>query len=342
MTRRRLTEYSHGAGCGCKLAPAALASILQRVPAGSAPDLLLGTGDDAAVWRVDDDRAFVATVDVITPIVDDAVTWGHVAATNAASDVYAMGGRPLFGLNVVCWNAGELGDDLLVEVLTGARDAAGAGDWVIVGGHTVDDPQPKFGVAVVGEVRIDELMTKDGLRPGQALVLTKAIGVGTVATALKAGAAGEDAVAAAVASMQRSNAAAARVAVGAGARGATDVTGFGLLGHLRSLAETAGADVALEVDAVPVLPGARDLIAAGHVPGGTRRNLRWVNELVDRGGAGDDTMALLADPQTSGGLLFGVDPDRAGQAVAALQAEGHPAAVVGAALAPGTGRIRLR
>ncbi|CAN5754603.1 selenide, water dikinase SelD [soil metagenome] len=293
------------------------------------------------MWRLDDDRALVATVDVITPLVDDARLWGQIAATNAASDVYAMGGRPLFALNIVGWNRDELSLDLLGDVLDGANAAARAGGWITVGGHTIDDPEPKFGCAVIGEVRIDSMLRADGLRPGDALVLTKPVGIGIVATALKRGAAPHATVAAAAASMTLLNAEASRVAVEAGATGATDVTGFGLLGHLRRMIEASGVDVTLEAAAVPVLPGVSDLLAQGMVPGGTRRNLAWAAERVSSDGVDDDTLLLLADAQTSGGLLFGVDDARSGASVDALRATGHDAAVVGRVTQPGDGRITI-
>jgi len=304
---------------------------------------LIGTdpGDDAAVWRLDDVRALVATVDVITPLVDDARLWGRIAATNAASDVYAMGGRPLFALNIVGWNRDELSLDLLSEVLAGADAAAAGGGWITGGGHTIDDPEPKFGCAVIGEVDIDRMLRADALRPGDELVLSKPVGIGIVSTAIKHGRAPQEVVEAAVSSMTRLNAAAARAAVTAGATGATDVTGFGLLGHLRRMAEASGVDVALVAGAVPVLPGARDLLLAGMVPGGSRRNLSWAAERVDADGVDDDTMLLLADAQTSGGLLFGVGGSGAADVVADLRASGHDAAVVGTVAGGGVGRIHV-
>lgn len=305
------------------------------------PDLLVGaeSGDDAAVWRLDADRALVVTADFITPIVDDARTWGRIAAANSASDVYAMGGRPLLALNLVGWSE-ELSTDLLVEVLAGAGDAAAEGGWVTAGGHTVEDPEPKFGLAVVGEVHPDRILTNAGLRPGQALVLTKPLGVGVIATAIKRGEASTEVVDAAVASMTRPNAAAADVALAAGATGATDVTGFGLLGHLRKMVEAAGVDAELAPGSVPLLPGARDLAAAGMVPGGTERNLAWAGERLDAGATDATILTLLADAQTSGGLLFGAEPDAAAAAVAQLRAGGHDAAVIGRVV-PGGGRVRL-
>ncbi len=281
------------------------------------------------------------TADFITPLVDDARMWGRIAAANAASDVYAMGGRPLLALNLVGWNSGELSTDLLVEVLDGAAEAAKEGGWVTVGGHTVDDPEPKFGLAVVGEVHPDRILTNTGLRAGDALVLTKALGIGVISTATKRGQAPAGVVEAAVASMVRLNAEAAEAALAAGTEGATDITGFGLLGHLRKMVEASGVDAIIHPPAVPLLPGVRELAAAGLVPGGTGRNLAWARERLDPGDADELTVILLADAQTSGGLLFGAAPGAARAAVDRLRATGHDAAVIGRAVA-GDGRILLR
>ncbi len=299
------------------------------------------TSDDAAVWRLDDDRALVVTADFITPIHDDPRVWGRIAAANSVSDVYAMGGRPLLGLNLVGWNTDELSTEILLEVLQGAGEAAAEGGWITVGGHTVDDPEPKFGLAMVGEVHPDRILTNAGIRPGDSLVLTKALGAGIVATAMKAGRAPDDVVAVAVASMTRLNKEAAARALEAGATGATDITGFGLLGHLRSMAEGSKVDVELVVSTVPVFPGVPELVAAGLVPGGSRRNLAWVSERLDAGGVDESVVIVLADAQTSGGLLFGAEPEAAEAAAEALRGSGHAAAVIGTATA-GTGMIRLR
>ena len=336
----RLTQFSHGAGCGCKLGPGLVAELLRTLSPAAAPELLVGTetGDDAAVWRLDADRALVATTDFFTPVVDDARTWGRIAAQNAVSDVYAMGGRPLFALNLVAWPAEQLGTDLLAEVLAGGSEIAAAGGFVVVGGHSVDDPEPKYGLAVVGEVHPDRVLTNAGLRPGDALVLTKALGVGVATTAIKTGTAPPAVQEAAVASMTASNAAAARAAVAAGATGCTDVTGYGLLGHLAKMAAASGVDAEIDVAAVRFLPGTRELAEAGAIPGGSRRNRDWVAPQVDAGSFDELDVLLLADAQTSGGLLFGAAPGAAGEAVRAL---GAPAAVIGR-VRTGTGRILLR
>ena len=320
-----------------------MAQVLRRLKPVAHPDLLVDhmTGDDAAVWRLDDEQALVVTTDFITPLVDDAWTWGAIAAANAASDVYAMGGTPFLALNLVGWNTDELSSELLVEVLSGAQETGERGGWLTVGGHTVDDPEPKFGLVVVGRVDPRRMLTNTGLRAGQSLVLTKPLGIGVISTALKRGEAPDETVAASVASMTRLNDEAARAALEAGSTGATDVTGFGLLGHLARLARESGVDAHLDADVVPLLPGVRALAAAGLVPGGTRRNLDWVRDRLDAPDVDEQTLVLLADAQTSGGLLFGADDDAAERAAATLRAGGHEAAVVGRATT-GSGRITVR
>jgi selenide,water dikinase len=341
---RRLTRFSHGAGCGCKIGPGRLAEVLSTFTPATHPDLLVGTetGDDAAVWRLDADRALVATTDFFTPVVDDPRTWGRIAAINAVSDVYAMGGRPLFALNIVAWPSDTLPAAMLGEVLAGGVDAGRECGFAVVGGHSIDDPEPKYGLAVIGEVHPDRILTNTGLRPGDALVLTKPLGVGIATTAVKAGTAPPDLLDAAVASMCLPNAVAAAAALAAGATGCTDVTGFGLLGHLRKMAAASGVDAVVETGAVPLLPGARAQADAGIVPGGTRRNRQWVIEVLDVApGVTETDVLLLADAQTSGGLLFGAEPAAAAAAVASLRGRGVEAAVIGT-VESGGGRILVR
>ena len=315
---------------------------MRRLTPSTDPNLLVGTatGDDAAVWRLDDDRALVVTADFITPVVDDARTWGRVAATNSVSDVYAMGGRPLLALNLVGWNTDALSAELLGEVLAGGDEVGRAGGFAVVGGHTIDDPEPKYGMAVVGQVHPDRILTNAGLRPDQVLVLTKPLGVGVITTAIKADEAPGSAVDAVLDSMTRLNDVAARSALDAGATGCTDVTGFGLLGHLGRMAAESGVDVELVVADVPYLPGARELAAAGMVPGGTRRNLDHIRSQIEAGGHDELEQLLLADAQTSGGLVFGVEADRADAVVDQLRATGHTAATIGRTGA-GSGTIHL-
>lgn len=339
-TVRRLTEFSHGAGCGCKLGPGQLAEVLAGVTPPAHPDLLVGTdtGDDAAVWRLSADRALVATTDFFTPIVDDARTWGAIAATNAVSDVYAMGGTPLFALNLVCWPSNDLGPEVLAEVLEGGAGVGRACGFAVVGGHTIDDPEPKYGLAVVGEVHPDRVLTNAGLRPGDALVLTKPLGIGVISTAVKRGV--PAAVDAAVAAMTTPNADAAAAARDAGATGCTDVTGYGLLGHLTKMTVASGVDATVDVASVPLLEGVRDLVAAGVVPGGTQRNRQWIDDRVTRAAASEEDLLLLSDAQTSGGLLFGATPQSAADAVEWLRGRGHEAAVIGF-VTEGTGTVHV-
>jgi len=306
-------------------------------------ELLVGpeTGDDAAVWKIDDERAIVSTADFITPVVDDARTWGRVAAANSVSDVYAMGGRPLFALNLVGWNTDALSIELLGELLAGGQDIATAAGFAIVGGHTIDDPEPKYGMAVTGEVHPDRILTNAGLRPGQDLVLTKPLGVGVLTTAIKAGSATEEQAAGAVESMTRLNDVASRVALAAGVTGCTDVTGFGLLGHLGRMALESAVVATVEFESVPFLAGAVAHAHDGVMPGGSRRNLEWISEYLDAGGHDEDTRLLMADAQTSGGLVFGVDPRHTERVLGELAETGHTAAHIGST---GTGApgIRLR
>jgi selenide,water dikinase len=305
--------------------------------------LLVGpeTGDDAAVWKLDDERALVSTADFITPVVDDARTWGRVAAANSVSDVYAMGGRPLFALNLVGWNTDALSISMLSEVLAGGQDIAAAGAFVIVGGHTIDDPEPKYGLSVTGEVHPDRILTNAGLQPGQDIILTKPLGIGVITTAIKADAASPDVTGAAIDSMTRLNDVGARLAQEGGATGCTDVTGFGLLGHLGRMAQESAVTVSVEFDAIPFLPGAIELAREGIMPGGSRRNLEWGKTLLDPGPHDELHQLLVADAQTSGGLVFGVDPGESAAVLSALVASGHTAAVIGRTSA-GEGSIRLR
>jgi selenide,water dikinase len=294
-------------------------------------ELLVGadTGDDAAVWQLDAYRALVSTADFITPVVDDARTWGRVAAANSVSDVYAMGGRPLFALNLVGWNTDELSTELLGEVLTGGQDIATAAGFTIAGGHTIDDPEPKYGMAVTGEVHPDRILTNAGLRPGQDLILTKPLGVGVLTTAIKADLATAAEVDAVVASMTRLNDIGARVALEAGATGCTDVTGFGLLGHLGRMAIESGLRCEVDFAAIPFLEGAVAHATAGVMPGGSRRNLSWAAEHIDAGDHDEVDRLLVADAQTSGGLVFGTEPGSTAAVLAELARTGHTAARIG-------------
>jgi selenide, water dikinase len=279
------------------------------------------------VVKLDGPDALVLTLDFFTPLVDDAFTWGQIAAANAVSDVYAMGGTPLVALNIVGWPREKLPLALLGEVLKGGLDIAQRAGFGVVGGHTVDDPEPKYGMVVIGRADPDRLMTIGAAKPGQQLVLTKPIGTGIITTAIKADAAPSPSVEAAVASMTELNDAAAKALVEAGVRACTDVTGFGLLGHLGRMLAASGVGAEIEAAAVPLLPGARELVTAGHVPGGTRRNLEAAQPVVEWNGADEPTRFLLCDAQTSGGLMAACDDVVVGTRIGRV-VEGPPGRIV--------------
>jgi selenide,water dikinase len=302
-TSIRLTQYARGGGCACKIPPGELEEAVARlIPEHQAPDLLIGVehGDDAAVVQISPDRAIVATADFFTPVVDDAYTFGQIAATNALSDVYAVGGEPLVALNLLGWPREMLSADLAAEVLRGGLDAARAAGCHVAGGHSIDDPEPKYGMAVTGLADPAALLRIDAGRAGIPLSLTKPLGTGVLNARHKA--TGEI-FAEAIEVMTTLNAEASRQALAAGIRCATDVTGFGLLGHLFKLARASGVTAVIDRAAVPLISGARAALEAGYVPGGSRRNLDWVAPHADFGGATEDDLLLLADAQTSGGLL---------------------------------------
>jgi selenide,water dikinase len=280
------------------------------------------------VYRLRDDLALVLTTDFFTPVVDDPYDWGRIAAANALSDVYAMGGAPLLALNLVAWPSDGLPFELLARVIDGGNDVTRDAGALIAGGHSIDDPEPKYGLAVVGTVEPERVWRNAGARPGDVLVLTKPIGLGVVSTAVKRDGASRQLLATAVAVMTTLNAGArdAGRALGDAVHGATDVTGFGLLGHLGELARASGVGACLRRAAVPVIDGVRELVRDGFVAGGTQRNHAFVSAFVDWGTAPDDEQLLLADAQTSGGLLFAVDPDAADDLVTGLQVAGTPAA----------------
>jgi selenide,water dikinase len=298
----RLTRYARGGGCACKIPPGELEETVARlVPEGPGLDLMVGIehGDDGAVVRVGPAMAVVVTADFFTPVVDDAYTFGRIAATNAMSDIYAMGGEPLVALNLLGWPRDKLPAELAAEVLRGGLDVGHAAHCHVAGGHSIDDPEPKYGMAVTGTADPDTLLRIDTGRPGQPLSLTKPIGTGVLNAWHKA--TGEVSEAA-IAVMTTLNADASRQALAAGIRCATDVTGFGLLGHLFKLARASGVSAVVDHTAVPLIEGTR-AAAAGHMPGGSRRNLEWVLPHTDADAVGEDDLLLLADAQTSGGLL---------------------------------------
>jgi selenide, water dikinase len=334
MTAVKLTSLSHGAGCACKVPAALLAPLVGALPPSADPDVLVGTStsDDAGVYRLRDDLALVQTVDFFTAIVDDPYDFGRIAATNALSDVYAMGGRPVSALNLVAWSIEELGSEMLGEVLRGGHDVATAAGVAVVGGHTIDDREPKYGMAVTGVVDPREVVTNAGGRAGDVLVLTKPVGAGAVTTALKKGLTDESVLAGAVEVMTELNAAGSAAARAAGAHGMTDVTGFGLLGHLHELALASGVSAVVDAAAVPAIPGALELLEDDRaVAGGSRNNRRYAEEFASFDDGVDEVRRrLVTDAMTSGGLLVAVEPDRAAEipgAVIGRLVEGEPGTI---------------
>jgi selenide, water dikinase len=329
VTTVPLTSLSHGAGCGCKLPAAALLPIVAGLAGAAPPDLLVGsaTGDDAAVFRLSDDLALVQTIDFFTPIVDDPFDFGRIAAANALSDVYAMGGRPLTAMNVVAFPLDDLGGDVLREVLRGGLEVVEEAGAALVGGHSIEDAEPKYGLAVTGLVDPAALVTNAGGRAGDVLVLTKPLGVGAIVTARKRGLAGDALLAEAVGVMAELNAAAGEAAVRAGAHAMTDVTGFGLLGHLHNVTRESGLAAEVAAADVPAIDGVADLLTGdGAVSGGSRRNAEYADGFATYADAVPAwRRRLVTDATTSGGLLVAVPADRAA---------GVPGAVVGR-LVPG-------
>jgi selenide,water dikinase len=302
----RLTQYAHGGGCACKIPPGELESVVAGLGGGAAPagpgELIVGLedGDDAAVVRIAAGTAVVATADFFTPVVDDAYDWGRIAAANALSDVYAMGGTPVVAVNLLGWPRDVLPMELATEVLRGGLEVAREAGCHVAGGHSVDDPEPKYGMAVTGIADPARLMRNDAGAAGMPLTLTKPLGIGVLNSRHKAtGTVFPHAIAA----MTGLNRAASEAALAAGVVCATDVTGFGLLGHLHKLARASRVTARVQAAAVPYLEGAREALAEGYVSGGTRRNLDWVRPHADTGSTSEDELLLLADAQTSGGLL---------------------------------------
>lgn len=303
----RLTQYAHGGGCACKIPPGELEDMVRGLtfaaPRDPVGELLVGLddGDDAAAVRIEGGLALIATTDFFTPVVDDAYDWGRIAAANALSDVYAMGGRPVVAVNLLGWPRDVLPFELAAETLRGGLDVCGLAGCHLAGGHSVDDPEPKYGLAVTGIADPNRLLRNDSGKAGLALSLTKPLGIGVLNSRHKS--TGER-FPEAIEVMTTLNAPAAQAALAAGLECATDVTGFGLLGHLHKLARASGVTAVLDAKAVPYIDDAREALAAGYVSGGTKRNLDWVSPHVDLSAVDDAEALLLADAQTSGGLLI--------------------------------------
>lgn len=300
------------------------------------------TRDDAAVFLLSPERALVATVDFFTPIVDDPAAWGAIVVANALSDIYAMGGTPLFGLNLVGWPRDRAPFEMLGEVLRGAAEVTERARCLILGGHSIDAVEPTFGMTVIGEVHPDRMLTNAGACAGDVLILTKPLGTGILATALKRDALLETGMADAVQSMTALNDGAARAALKVGVSAATDVTGFGLIGHLTGMLEASKVAAEVALDALPILPHARNLAARGIVPGGTERNLEAAARVEWAGDLSPADRYLCVDAQTSGGLLLAVPAENEAAMLAALREERTPvAAVIGRLIAGPPGHIRV-
>ena len=302
MESIRLTQYAHGGGCGCKIPPGELEEAVKHLVGQPNPSVIVGLddGDDAAAVRVGE-QAVLSTADFFTPVVDDAYDFGRIAAANALSDIYAMGGTPVVAINLVGWPRDVLGLDIMAEVLRGGADVGAQANCPVIGGHSIDDPEPKFGMAVTGIADPGKLMRNDAAEAGLPISLTKPLGVGVLNNKHKS--TGE-VFPQAIEVMTTLNRDASIAAVAAGVKAATDVTGFGLLGHLWKMCRASGVRAEIDSAAVPYIEGARDAAAEGYVSGGTRRNLDWVREHITAAdGIGEDELLLLADAQTSGGLL---------------------------------------
>jgi selenide,water dikinase len=314
----RLTALSHGAGCACKISAQELERLLGGLGASDDPDLLVGAeaSDDAAVYRLGADLAIVQSADFFTPIVDDPYDFGRIAAANALSDIYAMAARPVLALNLVAFSLAAHGEDTLRLILRGGAEVADRAGVAIGGGHSIDDPEPKYGMAVTGTAHPDEVITNAGGRAGDELFLTKPVGGGLITTAAKRDLAGDELIGRAVATMTELNEEASRAAVAAGVHAMTDVTGFGLLGHLRELCAASGVGARVLAENVPVILGAEGLARDDRcVAGGSRRNAAHAEDFTEWAPSmAAERRVLLTDAMTSGGLLVAVPPDRAADA----------------------------
>jgi len=341
----KLTSLSSKGGCGCKIGPADLAQVLRHLPpAVSNPNLLVGldTSDDAGVYKLTDELALVQTLDFFTPIVDDPYTFGQIAAANAISDIYAMGGKPLTVLNIVAFPISTLDKRILSEILRGAGDKVQEAGATLVGGHSIDDKEPKFGLAVTGLVHPDRVRTNAGARAGDKLILTKPIGVGIMTTSIKKDQLTADEIERVARVMSTLNKTAAETMEAYDVHACTDVTGFGLMGHALEMAKGSGKEIVIRKGDVPVLPRVRELAENGFVPGGTKNNYAHVEPDIEFPDELDQTdRYILCDAVTSGGLLIAVGPDEADALLADLLERGVEAAMIGEVTNRSAGRIVL-
>jgi selenide,water dikinase len=312
---------------------------------GSSPDLIVGrnTLDDAAVYRLSEEVAVVSTVDFFPPVVDDPRRYGRISVANSLSDVYAMGGRPILALNVICFSEEIIPDGVVREILVGGEEKAAEAGVVIGGGHSIEDKELKYGLCVTGVVSPDMTIRNSGARIGDALVLTKPLGIGLMTTGIKFGLLSEDGIEKVTLVMEDLNARAAEIMLAEGANACTDITGFGFLGHALEMATASGVDIEIDLASVPVMPEAYDMLRAEAIAGGLWTNKDFVAPRLDARGVSEDSINVLCDPQTSGGLLVALDPRKADRMVKSLRSEGNEhARVIGKVLAKGEGTIIVR
>lgn len=342
----RLTSLAHGGGCGCKLAPAVLRDILANMPAGAHfANLMVGTetSDDAAVWRLNDEQALVATTDFFMPVVDDPYEFGRIAATNALSDVYAMGATPILALAIVGMPVGVMPVEMIRQILAGGASVCAAAGVPVAGGHSIDSKEPVYGLVALGLVHPDKLLTNRTGKVGDKLILTKGLGVGVFSAALKQNRLDEAGYKALIASATKLNVVGKDLGREAGVHALTDVTGFGLLGHALEMARGAGLTVRIDADAVPLLPGAEGLAREGVRTGAAVRNWDSYGEAVILPAGFDDWRRdVLCDPQTSGGLLIAVSADGVEEVVAMARAAGFADTAVVGELIAGDARVMVR
>ncbi|MCG9739416.1 selenide, water dikinase SelD [Shewanella insulae] len=326
----KLTEYSHGAGCGCKISPKVLGTILaSQLPSFDDPNILVGnqTRDDAAVYRLNDETGIISTTDFFMPIVDDPFTFGRIAATNAISDIYAMGGTPMMAIAILGWPVNTLPAEIAQQVVDGGRQACKDAGIMLAGGHSIDAPEPIFGLAVTGQIPLDELKQNDTAKAGDRLYLTKPLGIGILTTAQKQKKLAEEDIDIAPGAMCQLNKVGPAIAKIPGVTAMTDVTGFGLAGHLIEMCQGATLAANIDLHALPMLPKAMDYLNLGCIPGGTHRNYDSYGEHLPE--VNDEQKALLCDPQTSGGLLIAVSSSHEAELLALLEKEGLPTQCIG-------------
>ncbi|MBU2651408.1 MAG: selenide, water dikinase SelD [Bacteroidetes bacterium] len=340
----RLTAFTHGLGCACKMRPQVLEKVLKNIPVGQYPQVMVGyeSSDDAGVYRINENQALVQTLDFFTPVVDDPFDFGRIAAANSLSDIYAMGATPLFALNIVAFPSSRLPLDVLEKILLGAAAIAAEADIPILGGHTVDDPEPKFGMAVTGMVHPDKILKNNTAQPGDILILTKPLGTGILSTALKRGLLDDHGRKELVETMATLNKKAAEAMQEFNVHACTDITGYGLLGHLYEMTSGSKVDAEVYAEKAPVMKQAVNFAATGIVPGGTVSNRDHFGKFIDfADNMGDTIKTLLFDAQTSGGLLIAIQEHKAEEILKRLEKEGVVSNIIGKINGKGSGRIRV-